>query len=209
MPLVLKTEPELEVQKPGPSELYCETCGERGQACECLPPEAQWSVIEHPETNAVWELAKRFHEGQTYGKLPYTEHLRDTANVLYRFFDEPDPYMVQSALLHDIIEDTDVTGEHLEANVTSRVRDIVHAVTDGEGKNRKERKKASYKKMAENPEAINIKIADRISNVESCINQDETDLFSMYQKEMPIFEENLREYGGKEEMWNHLNELME
>lgn len=208
MPLVLKTNPELEVQKPGPSELYCETCGERGQACECLPMEAQWAVIEDSETNAAWNLAKEFHSKQTYGDLPYTEHLRDTANVLYRFFDEPEPYMVQAALLHDLIEDTDAQVEDIEANVGPDIRDIVFAVTDGEGKNRKERKKAPYKKMAKNADSITIKLADRIANVESCIKRN-NGLLSMYKKEMPLFEQNLRDHGGKEEMWEHLTTLLE
>lgn len=140
-----------------------------------------------------------------YGDLPYIEHLRDVANVLYRFLDDPDLYLVQAALLHDLIEGTDALVESIEATLVPKFGILYMPSLMG---NRKERKEASYRKMATNPDAILIKLADRIANVESCIEQGNMGLLSMYRKEMPAFEENLREHEGRKEMWEHLNELL-
>ncbi|MYW33617.1 HD domain-containing protein [Streptomyces sp. SID2119] len=79
----------------------------------------------------VYALAAAAHAGQ-FDKIgvPYIEHVRAVAVGLVSFGD----HLVMAGLLHDIIEDTDWTGERLrEAGVPDHVVALVEAVTNERG----------------------------------------------------------------------------
>jgi (p)ppGpp synthase/HD superfamily hydrolase len=128
----------------------------------------------------------------------------------FGFSIETDPYLMIGAWLHDSIEDTDLTKHEVEAEFGSDVADIVWRVTDEAGGNRKERKARTYPKTRESEDAIILKLADRIANVESSLVTG-GDLLHMYRKEHAYFTESLRPFSTKEkalEMWAHLNGLL-
>lgn len=130
-------------------------------------------------------VAIKAHGDQAYDELyPYVKHLDDVANVLRRFGWTLPKYLC-SAYLHDVIEDTGVSYNDIKKRFGEEVAEIVFCVTDEIGRNRKEKHNKTYPKIASNPEAIIIKLADRIANVEHGGKSE------MYVKEYKEFKEKL------------------
>lgn len=151
------------------------------------------------------------HAGQMYGDCPYVRHLAHVESVMQRF-GIADPDLLSAAWLHDSIEDAHVEFVELSIRFGMEIANLVFAVTDGEGKNRRERKMASYDKIANFPRAVILKLADRIANMESSLVKN-SGLFQMYVKEHPVFREKLRglSVNGSETrvsaMWSYLDGL--
>ena len=169
------------------------------------------------------QFAVERHADQRYGRKPYHVHLIDVVEVLRRFVDWDDlpQEFVDAAWLHDTVEDTATTREQIDALFGPRVAELVHAVTNEQGANRKERHMRTYPKIRDTDGAIIIKLADRIANVEQTISHDRFGrppqrLFSMYDKEFEDFYEELRfkcknttHELAEGMMWEYLSELME
>jgi len=159
----------------------------------------------------------RAHADQRYGAAPYTNHLIDVAHTVVEFGFSPydqDPERRKrhqriciAALLHDTIEDTNVGYEDIATVFSNETADIVLAVTNEAGKNRKERFSKTYPKIRSNPDAVIVKLADRISNGRSCQKQKKPGLFKMYQKEWDSFEQALRIPGECDSMWECLENI--
>lgn len=127
-------------------------------------------------------------KGQLYGVLPYTHHLAAVERVL-RDFDELRPEMLVAAWLHDVVEDTDVKLRDVEENFGPEVARLVGAVTSEEAPSRKARVAMTYPKIRDaGPDAIRLKLADRIANVESGGSSG-----AMYAKEHRDFRHALRD----------------
>jgi (p)ppGpp synthase/HD superfamily hydrolase len=130
------------------------------------------------------------HGDQQYGSLPYIVHLQAVVSVLLRFGVHPnnpeDTALLSAAWLHDVIEDTETTKEEVEVLFGKEIATIVFCVTDGKGTSRSERKKEVYQKIIANQKAIQVKLADRIANVEACFLNGHKK-FKMYQIEHPAF----------------------
>lgn len=102
---------------------------------------------------------------QMYGVLPYTHHLADVEATLRRHGETRQEVLI-AAWLHDVVEDTDVKSRDIEENFGEEVARLVAAVTSEEGANRRVRNALTYPKIrATGPDAIRLKLADRISNV--------------------------------------------
>lgn len=157
---------------------------------------------------AAQVLATVAHAGQKYGdSLPYTKHLKDVVSVLKRF-DVTDETMVISAWLHDVVEDTDTPLSDVESMFGSTVSDIVWRVTNEPGKNRKERHEKTYLKIQASDQAITLKLADRIANVEFSIDNKDVGKIKMYSKEYEGFRSKLYKPGSHDAMWRHLDFLI-
>lgn len=162
-------------------------------------------------------FASRAHVSQLYGAAPYTEHLVDVARTLVEFGfspSDPDPEIAETSrtlvvagLLHDTLEDTNAGYEEILARFGKRVADIVLAVSNEAGKNRKERFAKTYPKIRANADAVALKLADRISNGRACRKDKKPGIFRMYQEEWPEFETSLRRPGEYEAMWECLERL--
>ncbi|WP_128332182.1 HD domain-containing protein [Apibacter sp. HY039] len=113
------------------------------------------------------------HNQQKYGAYPYEIHLGHVVEILIRnglkFCTEEDYTLLAAAWLHDILEDTTISKEELTRKFNSNISEIVYALTDGRGNTRKEKKKEVYKKIIFNQNAMIVKLADRIANVEFSI----------------------------------------
>jgi len=156
---------------------------------------------------AAQALAETAHKGQMYGDQPYTKHLADVVGVLRRFKVEDTDILV-AGWLHDSVEDTETTLEQIELMFGRRVRDLVYRVTNEEGKNRKERHEKTYPKIQASPDAVTLKLADRIANTEASIMQNDEKKMKMYAKEYPNFKQKLHVTITHESMWRHLDFLM-
>lgn len=128
-------------------------------------------TIQHDLADARL-FALQHHGDQTYGDgVPYSVHLFAVEVVLRRFgFHEVE--FLQAAWLHDVLEDTDADPAQVLAMFGQRVFDMVSAVTepkwvDGAKPNRKTRHAMTYPRIVANPDAVILKLADRIANVES------------------------------------------
>jgi (p)ppGpp synthase/HD superfamily hydrolase len=158
----------------------------------------------------IEDFATQRHADQKYGDQPYSEHLKEVAQVVRRFGYEFKPaeleLLLEGAFLHDTLEDTQTTREELTELFGVELSDLVYAVSDEQGKTRKERKAKTYPKMIANGLAIALKLADRIANVENCIKT-KSSLLDMYKKEQEVFKKHL--YNGKFlAMWVHLEGLI-
>jgi (p)ppGpp synthase/HD superfamily hydrolase len=147
------------------------------------------------------------HGAQDYDGKPYFYHLEQVVDVLKEFGFTDDKYVV-AGYLHDTLEDTAVSYKDIEKEFGKDVAEIVYCVTDELGRDRKERKAKTYPKIRSNPDAIVVKLADRIANMRSSkINQ--KGLSKMYQKEMDTFKKELYDEDQIEAapMWLELFEL--
>jgi guanosine-3',5'-bis(diphosphate) 3'-pyrophosphohydrolase len=151
-------------------------------------------------------FARAAHGAQEYGDQPYGAHLHAVVGVLRRF-GHHHQVLTDAAWLHDTIEDTGTTEGDLRERFGDEVAAIVHAVTSEPGLNRSERHKLTYPKIAAIPDAITVKLADRIANVEAS-TRDNSSLLSMYRGECPGFRSALIDYGGDPMMWAHLDQLL-
>ena len=113
-------------------------------------------------------LAISLHGTQTYDKHPYYYHLEQVVDVLKEFEFTEDKYII-SGYLHDVMEDTAISYNDIKNQFGEDIAEIVYAVTDELGRNRKERKAKTYPKIRANPDAIIIKLADRIANVRNSL----------------------------------------
>jgi len=153
--------------------------------------------------------ATEAHQGQEYGGGPYTKLLRLVTHLLIEHgFCSPE--YLAAGWLHDVVEDTDLTIEEVEAEFGSEVARLVAAVTQEPGKNRKERIAATLSKTATCERAIPLKLADRIANVESCWATRDSRLF-MYKREYRDFRRALRKPHAPQNvkaMWDQLDKLL-
>jgi len=145
------------------------------------------------------EFAKLVHRNQFYGELPsedgspqrldYYVHLKEVYLTLLDF-GIADETILAASWLHDSIEDTETTYETLLIQFGKKVADLVLAVTNEKGTNRKEILEKTAPKIKDNEAALVIKLADRIVNTEFSIDNNDK-LYKMYEKEFPRFKELL------------------
>ena len=148
-------------------------------------------------------FAQKAHESQMYGDKTHMDHVEDVFDILSAL----EPIIVLSelgdsavcdilcaALCHDILEDTSHSYNDLVRIIGERAADTVYDVTNELGKNRKERSLRTYPKIARNPLAIIVKLADRIANVRYS-KKSGSPMFKKYQQEQYDFESFLDRRG--------------
>jgi (p)ppGpp synthase/HD superfamily hydrolase len=152
-------------------------------------------------------FARRAHTGQRYGNGDFHQgHLTKVVNTL-RKFGEEDPVLLAAAWLHDTVEDTNVTVEDIKREFGDDVADLVWRLTDETAGSRKERHHQTHLKIRGRREAVRIKLADRIANVEASIEQ-RSHLRGMYRAEYAQFREDLYREGEYEDMWAYLTKVI-
>jgi (p)ppGpp synthase/HD superfamily hydrolase len=157
----------------------------------------QWCIEQHSKTNHMYD---------TY--LPYEFHLRMVANAAKDFqhlLDDKLDYFsklehmprtekitlrdacLRAAWGHDLIEDTRNSYNDVKDVLGQEAADIIYAVSNEKGKNRKERANFKYYQgIRETPGAVFVKLADRIANVQYS-KMTQSRMFEMYKKENDHF----------------------
>lgn len=135
------------------------------------------------ETRAC-DFAHKRHEGQSYGSQPYTAHLAMVARIADCMGLTPE--QKAAAWLHDTVEDTPTTVAELEAEFGANVARMVAAVT-GVGPNRAARQSHIVAALAAVPEAIDVKLADRLANVIAATQDGRDALVAMYRSELALY----------------------
>lgn len=129
-------------------------------------PEADVDMI-----TKAYHFSKRAHEGQLRDSgEPYFQHPFEVAMILAEL--ELDVETIAAGLLHDVLEDTEVTRAEMEAEFGPSVLSLVEGVTKLEKlpfRNRFERQAENLRKMilamAQDIRVILIKLADRLHNM--------------------------------------------
>ncbi|MDC3287386.1 bifunctional (p)ppGpp synthetase/guanosine-3',5'-bis(diphosphate) 3'-pyrophosphohydrolase [Candidatus Marinimicrobia bacterium] len=119
------------------------------------------------------DFSVRMHEGQKRKSgLPYVSHCIDVANILLDW--NMDYTTIISALLHDVVEDTDVSLEDIDKEFGSDVAFLVDGVTkiDHIAFRSQQHKQAEnftklFLSLAKDLRVIIIKFADRLNNMET------------------------------------------
>lgn len=97
---------------------------------------------------------------------PYINHPIDVAELLLRAGKVVDVELLQAAILHDTIEDTETTPEELEDVFGVAVRTLVEEVTDDKTLPKADRKRLQIEHTPKvSAGAKQIKLADKTSNV--------------------------------------------
>ncbi|MCX7780576.1 MAG: bifunctional (p)ppGpp synthetase/guanosine-3',5'-bis(diphosphate) 3'-pyrophosphohydrolase [Negativicutes bacterium] len=129
-------------------------------------PDAPLAIIEQ-----AYEFARNAHQGQLrVSGEPYIYHPLGVAKILADL--QIDAVTICAALLHDVVEDTPTTIEHLEKKFGKEVAMLVDGVTKLsriEYKSKEEQQLESYRKMflamAKDIRVVLVKLADRLHNM--------------------------------------------
>jgi (p)ppGpp synthase/HD superfamily hydrolase len=162
-----------------------------------------WQQLENDQslliaTCKAINYAIDLHGEQKYDHNPYSFHLFEVLQILVDAYMLGDPFDAQDILAagvcHDTLEDCNITYNDLVKEIGKPAADIVYDVTNELGKNRKERATKTYPKIADNPRAIIVKLADRIANMRYS-QRAGSSMYKKYLSEMPEFKAALHNPG--------------
>lgn len=159
------------------------------------------------------EFALSAHGYQPHGTLTIANHLRNVADHVYEHYDanvnfSPIEDLVSAAWCHDLVEDTSVTIEEVEERFGFDVAGIVVLVTDKHGANRYERHLHTYYILAQDPDAVLVKLCDRFDNHERSITHSEK-WAEMYRDEYKYFKIALWKPDQFVKLWDMLDKQYE
>jgi (p)ppGpp synthase/HD superfamily hydrolase len=182
-----------------------------------------------------WVLDQHRYTNHFYDKyLPYEFHLRMVVQAFKDFqkllpeglltreekvyhnsfesIDETAHSIELACWGHDLIEDTRVSYNDVKEKLGENAADIIYALTNEKGKNRKERGNSKYYEGIRNtPGAVFVKLCDRISNTQYS-KMTGSRMFEMYKKEHPDFELMIGRHTDNkdlEPMFAYLSKLFE
>lgn len=114
----------------------------------------------------AYALAMEAHDGQTYQNEPYVVHPRRVSKLLHDRGVSDEDYIIV-ALLHDVVEDCQGYSVFaIRQQFGDRVADAVDAITRRKGENYYKEGEDSYlRRVAANPIAREVKIADMADNM--------------------------------------------
>ncbi|PZV09101.1 MAG: phosphohydrolase [Leptolyngbya sp.] len=99
---------------------------------------------------------------------PYINHPIRVAQLLASEGGVTDLVILQAAILHDTVEDTDTTPEEIERHFGPEVRRVVEEVTDDKSLPKAERKQRQVEHSPHlSSQAKQLKIADKAANVQN------------------------------------------
>ena len=137
---------------------------------------ANGAPIELPKDNnqlvcRAFTFAYQLHKGQMRASGdPYIAHPVAVANILRSL--GGDSAMIAAGFLHDVVEDTDVTADEIEAHFGVEVRQMVEGVTklskfrfNSKTERQAENFRRMFLAMAQDIRVIVVKLADRLHNM--------------------------------------------
>jgi GTP diphosphokinase / guanosine-3',5'-bis(diphosphate) 3'-diphosphatase len=125
-------------------------------------------VLKAAETAARWH-AEQKSKGES--GAPYINHLLEVASMVAEATGAKDPNLIVAALLHDAIEDQDISREEIAKRFGNDVASLVEEVTDDKSLPSKERKRLQVEHAPHKSRRAKIlKLADKTSNIRSIAN---------------------------------------
>lgn len=168
--------------------------------------------IIHPRSQGLidyaYKYAKEAHGTQKrrYTDNLYIDHPVAVAKLVHSVTEDCD--MIAAALLHDTVEDTEVTQEQILKEFGFRIAQFVQELTefsvpsDGNRAIRKELDRRYLSRVS--PQAKTIKLADCIHNSESILEHAEG-LKHVYMEEITLLNEDLVE--GDQKLYSGLHDI--
>lgn len=132
-------------------------------------------------------MAEAAHFGQKYGNATYMYHVEAVVSIADAIVTQNHDDIIAACYLHDAMEDGALSYSDISKPLGRNVAEIVFAVTDELGKNRKERKAKTMTKIAARADFVLVKLFDRIANVSHSKATNDHNKFGMYQKEHEDF----------------------
>ena len=117
------------------------------------------------------------HRYQKYGDKPYIDHLFNVYLLCSKYSRSEN--IMASAMLHDVLEDTDTDPEEISI-ISKDVLDICLLLS-------KKHNKEYYKNISVNEEACFVKIADRVCNIRESIENRNLRMILKYKDEIDKF----------------------
>lgn len=122
--------------------------------------------------NEAFKIARLAHKGQFRkgSKIPYILHPMEAGVIaasLSMKNNQVDEEVVAAAILHDVIEDTDITYQDLSNNFNEKVLRLIRLQSEDKSKTWQERKETTIE-LLRNNEDINFEIvilSDKLSNL--------------------------------------------
>ncbi len=167
-------------------------------------------------TTHARDFAIQAHGGQRYGEHPYEHHLDAVVALLGPHGDDAQV----TGYLHDVVEDTTVPLDRIEAEFGLLVRNCVALLTDEPGADRAEKKERTHAKLAQvaagSPEALAliVKAADRLANLRECAtgiargDERSARKLARYRTEHAAFRAAVHRQGLCEEWWSEIESLI-
>lgn len=116
----------------------------------------------------AWELAVEAHADQARASddSPYVHHPAEVAELLVAE-GLGDDELLAAALLHDVVEDSDVAQEEIRARFGEEVARLVEAMTEDEGIEPYEERKLAHRRQVEaaGPRVAAIYAADKLAKL--------------------------------------------
>lgn len=163
----------------------------------------KWCIEQHVKTNHWYDqyLPYEFHLRMVAQAAKDFEHLLDDTVDYFtgkREIDRGGDNTVTmrsacntAAWGHDLIEDTHVSYNDVKNYLGQEAANIIYAVSNEKGKNRKERANSKYYQgIRETPGAVFVKLCDRIANAQYS-KMTKSRMFEMYSKENDNFMKEL------------------
>jgi len=145
-----------------------------------------------------------------YTGEPYINHPIEVAGLIVQCVPDHTADMVNAALLHDVVEDTEHSIQEIEVLFGQIVASLVSDLTDVSKPvdgNRAARKAIDLEHTAKaSPQAKTIKLADLISNTSTIVQHDKQ-FARVYLREKAELLEVLRE--GNSTLWNRAKRMLE
>lgn len=186
-----------------------------------------WIISQHKNTNHLYDdlIPYEFHLRMvvqvfkdfkyTLPKNLYTKEV-EAHRGIWEMDDITESVIELACWGHDLIEDTRVSYNDVKNTLDESgyaktpVADIIYAVTNEKGKNRKERANEKYYEgIRSTPGAVFVKLCDRIANVQYS-KMTKSSMFKKYSEENPHFEKMLGRYTDNkdlEPMFKYLENL--
>ena len=127
--------------------------------------ESDIAIITH-----AYNFAKNAHQGFTrYSGEPYFNHVFETAKILAEL--QAGPSTISAGLLHDVIEDTDVTSDDIKKEFGAEILFLIEGVTKlgklrYQGRDRYiESLRKLFVAMSQDIRVLIIKLCDRLHNM--------------------------------------------
>ena len=114
-------------------------------------------------------IAERAHAGQPRRQgTPYIDHLVEVALILREQLGVTDPAILAAGLLHDAVEDSELTVDEL-VDFPERTRQLVALLTDPASAMTGAMRRAHYREIWKDRDATLLKAADRLSNIRDVV----------------------------------------
>jgi guanosine-3',5'-bis(diphosphate) 3'-pyrophosphohydrolase len=163
--------------------------------------------VDIPLLRRAYEFSAKAHAGQfRESKEPYLEHCLQVAFILAE--QHLDSATITAGLLHDVVEDTDVTLEQVRVEFGDEIAELVDGVTQiGELKfNSIEEEQVEYFRkmllsMAKDIRVIIIKLADRLHNMRTLDSLDKQKQKRIAQETRDVYAPLAHRFGMAKIKW--------